>query len=151
MGHAIVFLFASYTIVSAIHPTAVISPAAMIGRDVTIGPFAVIEDGVVIGDGCRLASHVVVRNGTILGASDEIAEFTVIGGFPQHVKRPTNPGQLVLGDHNKIHEQVTIHRSLDQNKSTTIGHHNLIMVGAHIGHDCAVGDHTTIVNNVLLA
>jgi len=46
---------------------------------------------------------------------------------------------------------VTIHRALAEGDRTCVGHDNMIMVGAHVGHDCQIGDHTVMVNNVMLA
>ena len=43
---------------ATIHPSAVVSPLAELGRDVTIGPFCTIEAGAVLGDGCRLDRNI---------------------------------------------------------------------------------------------
>jgi hypothetical protein len=40
-----------------IHPSAIVSPDAQIGRDAEIGPLAVIEADVVLGEGCRIICH----------------------------------------------------------------------------------------------
>ncbi|MBI2478828.1 MAG: acyl-ACP--UDP-N-acetylglucosamine O-acyltransferase, partial [Planctomycetia bacterium] len=58
---------------------------------------------------------------------------------------------LLIGNGNRIREYVTIHRGLTPNSSTKIGDGNMIMVNAHIAHDCFVGNNTVIVNNVMLA
>jgi UDP-N-acetylglucosamine acyltransferase len=58
----------------------------------------------------------------------------------------------VIGDHNVIREGVTIHRGTVQDRSeTTIGDGNLLMAAVHVGHDCVIGNHTVLVNNVALA
>jgi UDP-N-acetylglucosamine acyltransferase len=134
-----------------IHHLAVVSPRAELGQDIEIGPFCVIEPGVVIGPGCRLESRVVVKAGTTLGAHNEIAEGAVLGGLPQHARQPEHPGALVIGSHNVIRENATIHRALEAGHATTLGDHNLVMVNAHIAHDCHLGSHTIVVNNVMLA
>jgi UDP-N-acetylglucosamine acyltransferase len=54
-----------------------------------------------------------------------------------------------VGEH--IRENVTIHRALVPGETTLIGNENLIMVNAHVAHDCRIGDHTIITNNVMLA
>ena len=76
-----------------IHPQAIVSSEAKLGRDVVIGPFTIIEPDVEIGDGCDLASGVVVKNGTRLGEGNRILEGTVIGGFPQHTRMPEQLGR----------------------------------------------------------
>ena len=48
----------------SVHATAIVSPDARLGRDVSIGPYAVIEDGTVIGDGCEIRAHAVVKRYT---------------------------------------------------------------------------------------
>ena len=134
-----------------IHPHALVSPLAKIGRDVTIGPFAIVEDDVTIGDGCTLASRVVVKDGTELGPGNRISEGSVIGGLPQHTRMPQELGRLIIGSANTIRENCTIHRALHAGTSTQIGDNNLLMVGAHVAHDCRVGNNAIFANNVLLA
>jgi UDP-N-acetylglucosamine acyltransferase len=130
---------------------AVVSPEAQIGENVEIGPFCVVESGVSIGDGCKLASHVVVKQGTTLGPNNQIAEGAVLGGMPQHINVPEDPGRVIIGSGNTIRENVTVHRALEQDEATTIGNGNLLMVNVHIAHDCRVGNSTIFANNVMLA
>jgi acetyltransferase-like isoleucine patch superfamily enzyme len=40
-----------------IHPTALVSSQARLGRDVSIGPFTIVHDEVEIGDGSRIDGH----------------------------------------------------------------------------------------------
>ena len=133
-----------------IHPTAIVDPAAQIGRDVHIGPFAIVEAGAVIGDGCRLEARVVVKSRTLLGPGNEIGEGTVLGGVAQHLQRMDPGGTLVIGDNNRIRENVTMHRGYANEGVTSVGNNNLIMVCAHVAHDCRVGSNIVIVNNVML-
>ncbi len=134
-----------------IHPFALVSPDATIGSQVVIGPFSVVEEGAVIGDRCSLAGRVTVKQGTILGPDNEIHEGAVLGGKPQHLRAGERLGELRIGRGNIIRENVTIHRGLTAETHTEIGDNNLIMVNSHIAHDCHVGNHVVIVNNVLLA
>jgi UDP-N-acetylglucosamine acyltransferase len=136
---------------SSIHPTAVIDPQAIVGCNVSIGPFCVIEALTVIGDGCRLASRVVVKERTTLGAANEVDEGTVLGGRPQHIARHDQWGHLRIGSGNMIRENVTVHRAMSPDNATVVGDDNLIMVNAHVAHDCRIGSHTIITNNVMLA
>ncbi len=133
-----------------IHPLALVDPAAEIGRDVTIGPFCIVEAGAVIGDGCFLAARVVIKSRTTLGAHNEIGEGTVLGGKAQHVVESRPGGTLIIGDHNRIRENATIHRGHADDAQTVLGDHNYLMVNAHIGHDCRIGNHTIIVNNAMI-
>lgn len=133
-----------------IHPFAVISPTAQLGRDVAIGPFCVIEDDVVLGDGCRLGSHVVLKAGVVLGANNRIADAAVLGGTPQHLKADGPFGNLIIGENNTIREHVTFHVAMSPGKSTVIGDNNLFMAGSHIAHDVRVGNNAVLVNGVLM-
>lgn len=134
-----------------IHPLAVVDPTASIGRDVVIGPFSIIEHDVTIGDGCILESHVIIKQGSVLGPENHVFEGAVIGGLPQHLRMPERVGSVKIGAQNTIREHATIHRALDASHATTVGDHNLLMVGVHIAHDCTVGSNTIFANNAMLA
>jgi UDP-N-acetylglucosamine acyltransferase len=133
-----------------IHPLAVVSPKAQIGRDVRIGPFAIVEDDVVIGDGCQLAGHAVVKNGTTLGPNNTVCESAVIGGLPQHVHCPAEIGRVEIGQGNTIREYVTIHRAMKPEVATVLGDNNYLMVGTHVAHDCRVGNNVIMANGCML-
>ncbi len=133
-----------------IHPLAVVSPHALVGDEVSIGPFSVVEAGVEIGDGCQLAGRVVVKAGTRLGRDNIVCEGAVLGGLPQHIHMPKHPGRVELGDGNVIRENVTVHRALDAQGVTRIGDRCLLMVGAHVAHDCTLGNDVILTNNVML-
>ncbi|HEY2761989.1 MAG TPA: acyl-ACP--UDP-N-acetylglucosamine O-acyltransferase [Pirellulales bacterium] len=133
-----------------IHPLAVVSPQAQIGRDVRIGPFAIVEDDVVIGDGCHLAGHTVVKNGTCLGPNNTICESAVIGGVGQHVHCPDPTGLLQIGQGNTFREFVTVHRALKPETATVIGDGNYLMAAAHVGHDCRMGNNIIMANGCML-
>lgn len=134
-----------------IHPLAVVSPLARIASDVQIGPFCVVEPDTTIGGGCKLESRVIVKSGTTLGPQNHIFEGAVLGGLPQHVHMPERPGKLLIGSGNTIRENVTIHRALDEAEATVVGDNNLLMVNAHVAHDCRLGNHGIYANNCMLA
>ena len=68
----------------AIHPTAVVSPKAEIGKDVEIGPYSVIEDDVKIGDNCYIDAHVKIGQYTTLGPRCRVYFGTYIGEPQDH-------------------------------------------------------------------
>jgi UDP-N-acetylglucosamine acyltransferase len=98
-----------------------------------------------------LSGRVTIKQGTILGPDNEVHEGAVLGGKPQHLRAGEQLGELRIGRGNVIRENVTMHRGLTPTTHTEIGDNNLIMVNAHIAHDCHVGNQVVIVNNVLLA
>jgi len=132
------------------NPFSVVSPDAQIGNNVEIGPFCLIEAGVSIDDGCKLDSHVVIKSGTVIGKNNQFCAGTVIGGAPQHVSALPPFGQTRIGDNNVFRENVTVHRSLKESGTTLIGDDNYLMVGAHVAHDCTVGNSNILINNVML-
>jgi UDP-N-acetylglucosamine acyltransferase len=136
--------------VAQIHATAIVDPRAELGQGVIVGPWCLVEADTVIGDGCRLEARVVVKSRTTLGSNNEIGEGAVIGGTAQHVQVHNPGGTLTIGSHNRIRENVTIHRGWNNDGATTLGDHNMLMVGSHVGHDCRVGNNCILVNHVLL-
>jgi UDP-N-acetylglucosamine acyltransferase len=133
-----------------IHPTAVVSTNADLDHNVEIGPLAIVESGVRIGSGCRLAGQVVVKKNTTIGADTMIHEGAVIGGLPQHTNMPEHCGRVVVGCRNTFREHVTVHRGLNEDGVTRIGDDCLLMVGAHIAHDCTIGSRVILTNHVLV-
>jgi UDP-N-acetylglucosamine acyltransferase len=137
---------------SGIHPTAIIDSSARLADDVEVGPYTVIGPGVEIGSGSRIHSHVVLKGPTRIGKNNEIFQFSSVGEDTPDLKYEGEETWLEIGDHNIIREGVTIHRGTQQDRgATTIGDHNLLMAYAHVAHDCVLGDHVILVNNVALA
>lgn len=137
-----------------IHPTAIVAPGAELGEDVEIGPFCTIGPSVRLGHRTRLHSHVVVEGDTWIGEDCELFPFAVVGTHPQDKKLKGNEvqGKLRIGHHNRIRENVTIHGGTPfGGGQTTIGDHNMILVGAHIGHDATVGNHVVFTNGAMAA
>lgn len=134
-----------------IHPTAVVSPAAVIAEDVTIGPYCVVGDQVSIGPGTRLISHVVVDGLTAIGESCTIFPFASVGLQTQDLKfKGGNPGTKV-GNRVTLREYVTVHAATYDGDFTTIGDHCHIMAYAHIAHDCHLGNRVIMANAATLA
>ncbi len=137
-----------------IHPTAIVAPGAQIAASVEIGPFCTVGANVRIGAGTRLVAHVVVDGDTWIGEDCEVYPFSVIGSFPQDKKLKAGdpPGKLRIGSHNRIREYVTIHGGTPFGGGvTTVGDHNMLLVGAHVGHDSTVGNHVVFTNGAMAA
>jgi UDP-N-acetylglucosamine acyltransferase len=134
-----------------VHPSAILSPGAQLGSDVTIGALAVIEDCVRLGDGCEVRAHAVLKRGTTLGATNRVHEGAVIGGEPQDLSFSGGDTGVVAGDRNVFREGVTVHRSTRAGEATRIGSDCLLMAYVHVAHDDRIGDRVVIANNVVLA
>jgi UDP-N-acetylglucosamine acyltransferase len=137
---------------TSIHPTAVIEDGAELGADVEIGPYSVVGPEVRIGDGVRLHSHVVVGGRTTIGPQTEIFPFASIGLAPQDLKFSGEESALIIGARNQIREHVTMNPGTSGGGlQTRVGDDCLFMVGAHVAHDCIVGNHVILANNATIA
>ena len=135
-----------------IHPTAVVEPGAQIADDVSIGPFCYVGPNVRLGPGTRLVAHVTLLGNTALGADNTIWPQATLGANPQDLKFDGEDTHLIIGDNNEIRESATIHPGTANGGGITrVGNDNLIMVGAHIAHDCTIGNHVVLANSVHLA
>jgi len=134
-----------------IHPSAIISDSAIIGKNVTIGPYCVIGDNVTIGDHSTLKSHVVIDGHTTIGEHNLFYPFAAIGQLTQDLKYKEEPTYLIIGNHNTFRENTTIHRSTSPDTPTNIGDHNLFLCYSHVAHDCIIGDHCIFSNNGSIA
>jgi len=134
-----------------IHPTAVISPQAELGKEVEIGPYCVIEAYVRLGDRCRLHSHVVLHGYSEFGTDNEFFPFAAVGTKSQDLKYAGEPTSLIVADRNVFRENTTIHRGTVEDSPTRIGSDNLFLAYSHVAHDCTVGNHVILSNNGTLA
>ena len=136
---------------ATVHPTAIVHEQAKLGPGVEIGPYCTVGADVSLGRGVRLISHVVIDGVTQIGEHCVVHPFAVLGGPPQHLAYRGEPTRLVVGERNLIREHVTFHTgTADGRGVTTVGSDGLYMVGAHIAHDCVVGDHIVMANNATL-
>ncbi len=134
-----------------IHPSAIVEDGATIGEHAFIGPFCIVGSQVEIGARTELKSHVVVNGLTKIGCDNRIYQFASIGEVNQDLKYAGEATRVEIGDRNTIRESVTIHRGTVQGTSLTkLGSDNLLMVNAHIAHDCVIGDRCILANNATL-
>lgn len=136
----------------SVHPTAIVAAGAQVADGVEIGPYCIVGDGAKIGRNVRLRSHVVIEGDTEIGADCEVYPFAVLGSAPQHTAhKQGDPSRLVIGARNVIREHATIHGgSVVGRGVTTVGDDCQFYVGAHVGHDCQVGDRVIMTNNTSL-
>jgi UDP-N-acetylglucosamine acyltransferase len=138
--------------VTAIHPTALVDPAAELAEGVRVGPYAVIGAGVVLGEGTHIGAHCVIEGPTRIGRDNRIYSHAALGGAPQDMKYRGEPTALEIGDRNTIREFCTFSRGTIQDVGVTrIGDDNWIMAYVHVAHDCQVGNRTILANNATLA
>ena len=132
-----------------IHPTAVISPTAKIGRNAVIHPGVVIGDEVTIGDDaliypnvtiyhdCHIGDRVVIHAGVVIGADG----FGNAKDGDVWIKIP-QIGRVMMGDDVEVGANTCIDRgALDD---TVIGNGVKIDDQIMIGHNCRIGNNTAI-------
>jgi UDP-N-acetylglucosamine acyltransferase len=135
-----------------IHHTALVDPGTKIGAHAEIGPFSIIGPQAVIGEKTIVQSHVVIEGEVTIGTGNLIGYGAVIGAPPQDVSfSPERKTRVEIGNNNTIREYCTIHRGTAEGSVTKIGNENFLMTGAHIGHNCEIGNNVIIANNCLLA
>ena len=135
-----------------IHKTAIVDKEAKISTTVEIGPFSIIGPNVEIGDNTIIQSHANITGHTLIGKNNRIYPFASIGSNPQDIKYAGEITKLIIGNNNIIREYVTINPGTVQGGNITqIGNKNLIMISAHIAHDCIIGNNIVIANSVAIA
>ena len=137
---------------ATIHPAAVVDPNARLADDVVIGPCVVIEGEVELGAGCVVGPFCRLEGPVKVAEGNRFVSHCSIGAPPQDLKFRGDPTRLEIGPNNLFREFVTVHRGTPGGGGITrLGANGLYMVGAHIAHDCQVGDNVIFANNGTLA
>ncbi len=123
-----------------IHPTAIISSKAKLGRDVSVGPFTVIHDDVFIGDGTSIGGHCEIGHPTALaqGAPLIIGNKSLIRSHSIFYQGSTFGEGLVTG-----------HRVTAREK-TNAGINFQIGTSTEIQGDATIGDHVRFQSNIFV-
>jgi len=140
----------------SVHPFAYVSDNVIIGRDTIIYPGVFIGEGTVIGDACTIYANVTIREKITVGNRVIIHSGSVIGsdGFGyvweegRHYKIP-QVGGVIIGDDVEIGANVTIDRATTGN--TLIGKGTKIDNLVQIAHNVTIGEHSIIVAQVGIA
>ncbi len=136
---------------NTIHPTAIVEDGATLGDDVTVGPFSLIGSAVTLADGVVIDARVIVRGRTRIGPRTRVSAHAYIGGDPQDLSYRGEDTAIEIGSDCIIRENATIHRGTARGRgTTTVGDSCFLMVGAHVAHDCVLGDHVILTNNAML-
>ncbi len=126
---------------------AIIHPSAKLAPNVIVGPGTIIGADVEIREGTWIGPHVVIEGPTVIGKNNKIFQFASVGDDPQDITYQGEPTRLEIGDNNTIREFCMISRGTAKGGSLTrLGDDNFLMAYSHIGHDCMVGNHVTMVN-----
>ena len=135
-----------------IHPTAVISPKAELGKEVRVDAYAVIGPGVRIGDRTVVKHHATIDQNTLIGKECLIFPFSSLGTDPQDITFKGEETYVHIGDRNIIREFTTINRGTPKGGGRTrLGDDNYLMAYVHVAHDCQIGSHVILSNCATLA
>ena len=133
---------------SDIHPTAIIEEGAELREGVTIGPYCCVGPNATLETGVRLTSHIVVAGATTIGPNTHVYPFASLGHQPQDLKYKGEESLLKIGANNIVREYVTMNPGTEGGGMLTdVGNNCLFMVGAHVAHDCKIGNHVIFANN----
>ena len=158
-----------------IHPTSVIHPDAILGKNVSVGPYAVVDRGarigdntiitshafvganVVIGDDCLIYQNVVIRESCTLGNRVILQPGVVVGacGFgyftDSHGKhnKLKQLGNVVIEDDVEIGAHTVIDRA--RFKTTRIGKGSKLDNLIQIAHQVEVGEDNLMAAQVGIA
>lgn len=123
-----------------IHPSAIVSPGARIGREVTIRERAVVMEGVELGDGC------FVDAGAILGA-EGLLHYDEAGAK----RRVPHRGGVRIGEQACILANAVIVRGIHPGTPTVVEDHAMIGVASTLGHESRVQASAVISGNCVIA
>lgn len=136
----------------AIHPMAVVDPAADVHPDAIIGPFCVVQGAARIAAGAELRNHATVYGRTSIGEGTILFPGCVVGSDPQDLKFRGEDSETIIGRNVRIHECVTISKgTAGGGMKTVIGDETLVMAYAHVGHDSIIAEKAVIANNAQIA
>ena len=142
---------------TGISDKAVISPTAVIGKNVYIGPYTVIEDGCRIGDGTIIDANVTIYHDVTIGKNCHIWAGAVIGAdghgyfldddnLWQHV---VHMGNVVIGDNVEIKANSCVDRGVLDD--TTIGDNTKIDNLVQVAHNVVIGKNCFITAGSIVA
>jgi UDP-N-acetylglucosamine acyltransferase len=137
---------------SRIHFTAVVAPGARIAEDVEIGPYCCVGSQVEIEAGAVLLANVVVDGRTRIGGGTRVYPFASLGQPPQYVGFKGQSSGLDIGRNNVIREYVTMNAGTNaEGMPTRVDDNGFFMPGAHVAHDCRIGDNVVMASKATLA
>ncbi len=134
-----------------LHPTAIVHPAAEIGKNVEVGPFCVVGEHVSIGASTVLQAHVIVNGWTEIGEDCLLYPYCTVGAASQDRKYAGERAYTRIGNRTILREYVSIQRATGHDEMTSVGDDCLLLAYMHIAHNCILGNGVTMSNLAQLA
>lgn len=136
-----------------IHSTAVISPAAKIGHNVSIGPFSVIG-AATIGDNSIVHPHVVIADHVQIGSAVEIFPGAFLGKEPKGAgalaRQPEFERMLRIGDGCSIGPHAVVFYDVEIGANSLLGDGASIREKCRIGYRCIISRYVTVNYNTTI-
>ena len=174
-AHALELFYRPPQYLPCVHPTAVVHPTAILGKNTHIGPYVTIDQDVVVGDNAVLLAHVAIYQGVRVGlnffahAHSVVREHCQIGnnvllqngvvvggdgfGFAKddsgHWHKILQSGIVVIGDDVEIQANTCIDRA--GVGETRIARGVKIDNMVQVGHGSVVGEDTLLCSQAGLA
>lgn len=141
-----------------IHPTAIVSPKASLGKNVTVGQFTTIYDNVYVGDNCDIGAYceLGVANKASAGEPLHIGNGALIRSHSIFYEASTFGEGLVTGHRVTVREYVKAGVNLqlgtltDVQGTCQIGNYVRMHSNVHIGQRSVIGDYVWIFPYVVL-
>lgn len=133
-----------------VHRSADVDPGAELEDDVVVEAGVVIEAGVHVARGARVRVGSVLHERSVVGPGGSVGPYAVVGGAPMDTAYRGEPTRVVLGVGVVLREFVSVHRATGEGNETCIGAQTLVMSGAHVSHNCRVGDRCVLTTYVQL-
>lgn len=138
------------TAAASVHDSATVHPAARLGDGVSIGPRVVIEADVVVAGGASILAGSVLHDGARIGAGASVGPYAIVSSRPSDAHYRGEATLTEIGERAELREFVTVQRATGEGQVTSVGAGALVMAGAHVSHNCRVGDGAVLTNLVLL-
>lgn len=135
---------------ASVHDSATVHPAARLGDGVLIGPGVVIEADVVVGDDAKVMTGSVLHEGSRIGAGASVGPYAIVSSRPTDTRYRGEATLTEIGEGADLREFVTVQRATGEGQATRVGKGVLVMAGAHVSHNCLVGDGAVLTNLALL-
>lgn len=141
-----------------IHPTAIVSPDAQLGKAVVIGPYTIIHDNVRVGDRVRIDAYCEIGYPTPLAKGEPlvIGNDALIRSHSVFYQGSVFGNGLVTGHHVAVRELTLagdgfqIGTFADIQGHCSIGHHVRTQSSVTIGHNSVIGNFVWLYPGVLL-
>lgn len=125
---------------TVVHPSAIVSPRAKIGRGVVIAERAVIRDDVEVGDGSFIDAGAIIGAEGILYLREEDGNFRI-----------RHRGAVRIGSNVVVLANAVVVRGIYPGEPTVVDDHAFVGIAATIGHEAHLERNCVVSGNCVIA